>query len=280
MFLDEKVCTVPSILSMYLLRKNTKDISIETFEFKRSIAKTTSGRTLNKNRSFKSRAIFVLCLLTFSIILTSMWPQTHQTEPEIRGVLLLNTLDDLKPDYTEQLKELCEKYETPLKVINNEEVNVKLFKNLRGEYSLVLVRLHSATARNQTWLFTGEKYSEEKYTLDQIYHNVIRARPAYNEDYYFCITSSFMEISLKTDLVFLMGCYGISTEDLSRTFIQAGANSVVGWNGAVDLNFSDKVSLELCELVLGGANQEEIYQFCMFHDPDPIYHTQVICNQE
>ena len=195
------------------------------------------------------------------------------------GVLLLNTLDGLIPGFPSRLKVLCDSYGVPLNVYSDEEVSVSLFKHLNGDYDIVLLRLHSTNQYGQTWLFTGEPYDQNKYLLEQLSDQVHRARPYIDEKPYFCITSVYVKVNLDTSVLFLMGCDGMTSQDLSSAFKKSGVETVIGWDGLVDLEYSDTVALEFCDLVLSGASSQEIKQCCLFHDPDPVYHSQLLSNK-
>jgi hypothetical protein len=74
---------------------------------------------------------------------------------------------------------------------------------------------------------------------------------------FFAVGPRFVESHLggvSSGLVVLMGCDGLKDDGLAKAFHDAGADAVVGWDGAVSLSCSDEAVIALIrEMLTGGS---------------------------
>ena len=195
-----------------------------------------------KNTNLKLVTIFILVTLFTKGSIKNI-------EPYPNGVLLIDAL--YSGDYfKDELQKICEKNNQVLE-IKDENVTVNYFSEISGNYSLVILRLHSTCQRNLTWMFTGEPYSPTKYVLEQLAFEVHSAKPDNTSTNYFVVSSYFIEHYLSgkitSDCVILMGCNGLITTDMGNAWIKAGSNSYISWNGDISLQDTDRYTLKLVD---------------------------------
>lgn len=159
-----------------------------------------------------------------------------------------------------------------------EQVTVDFYRELpsRG-YALVIVRGHSGFAladpsavagevrgQGDTFLFTSEPYTDEKYISDQRARRLSVAfyfdptGPNQDPDAilqafktlprYFGIKPGFIASAqgrFQHTTVILMGCNGLSSPALAKAFVSKGAASVVGWDDLVSAAHTDAATERL-----------------------------------
>ena len=134
--------------------------------------------------------------------------------------------------------------------VSGEEVTVEFFKNLPKK-DLYIFRVHSTCINKRTWIFTGEKYSPEKYPVLQLTDLIHRARTSINSSHYFCVSPEFIQ-EYNNDgftgaVILMMGCEGLSADDLAYTFYNEGATAYISWDGYISLEHTDQAFLALIE---------------------------------
>jgi len=67
---------------------------------------------------------------------------------------------------------------------------------------------------------------------------------------------------VSSGLVVLMGCDGLGDERLAMAFHDAGADAVVGWDGAVSLSCSDEALITLIREMLAGESLGDAAASC------------------
>jgi hypothetical protein len=72
-------------------------------------------------------------------------------------------------------------------------------------------------------------------------------------------------------VIILMGCFGVYSSELPQAFIDRGASVVIGWDGLVSLEYTDKITLTLLEnMLLEEMSIEEAVKATMRREgPDP-----------
>ena len=147
-------------------------------------------------------------------------------------------------------------------------------------YKIVVIRTHGAENTNNVVLFTGEKYTEDKYVQEQLFGQVQKAAPLLerafhvdgdsssdwiivNDTYRYLVSpakpvdetkNEFFAISPKLvshamngkfdDTIFLLGgCNTLSNPSLAKSLTDRGASMVVGWDDTVGSSDNDNVML-------------------------------------
>jgi len=197
---------------------------------------------LKKSVYFK----LILILLLVSLVTKN---SITKVNPNSNGVLLVDSLD-FGDQFQDELQDICEMNNEVLE-IKDTNVTVKYLKEISGQYSLIILRLHSTCQRNVTWMFTGELYTPSKYILEQLAFEVHSAKANNMSDSYFVVSSYFIEHYLsnkiKSECVILMGCNGLTKTDMGKAWVKAGANSFVSWSGDISLQETDYYTLRLVE---------------------------------
>lgn len=194
-------------------------------------------------------------------------------------------------------------------IVTTENVTVDFFKNLPSmNYKFVVIRTHGADNEdgNEVVLFTGEKYTEQKYIQEQLFGQVRKAVPLLLVDYtvesneesdwvilndtYRYLSSSanaythadneFFAISPKMvesmngkfgDTIFLLGgCNTLSNPSMAKALVEKGASDVIGWSDAIGSGENDSALLVfLKEYLMDNRKIDKIIDSMPTHlDPD------------
>ena len=206
--------------------------------------------------------------------------QTYSGPP--KAVIIDQLYDELpNDDFHTKTTKYLEKAGFQVDIVTTKAVTIDFYKNLpKMNYKYVIVRTHGAENSKDVVLFTGERYSEEKYIQEQLFGQVKKAAPlleisykvggdnsskwiAINEtDSYMIIpanpvantTNEFFAISPQLvehgmngkfdNTVFILGgCNTLSNPSLAKSLINRGASVVLGWDDAVSNTDNDNAIL-------------------------------------
>jgi len=148
-------------------------------------------------------------------------------------------------------------------VFSGSEVNIDLYKKLPlMNYKLIIFRAHSGILNynplnpgieGKTWLFTNEPYST-KYPFDQITDRITFGQTSKEASRYFTIGAKFVKESMEgkfhNTMIILMGCDSFHLTDLVSALIEKGASVCIGWDLSVELNYVDKSTIRLIDLLV------------------------------
>ena len=168
-------------------------------------------------------------------------------------------------DFTDAVEELLIGEGFNVEAYRGEEATVKRLQTLKGGYSLMVFRVHSGVFEDEVWLFTGEEFDASKHVGMQLVNEVHVARSPNDPRMFFAVGPRFVESRMggvSPGLVVLMGCDGLGNEELAAAFVEAGADAVVGWDGAVRLSRSDEAVLALIRGMLNGESLGEAVSSC------------------
>jgi hypothetical protein len=194
----------------------------------------------------------------------------------------------------------------------SDQVTVDFYRDLPTHgYGLILVRAHSGFAlkdtsalaqevrgQGETFVFTSEPYSADKYLQDQrdrrlgvaFYFDVngVNSDPetmmqAYKSlPRYFGVKPGFIASSSRgrfdKTTVILMGCNGLASDALAKAFAAKGAQAVVGWDDLVSAQHTDAATGRLLtHLVVEGAPVVQAVASTMAEvGPDPAYGAKLL----
>jgi hypothetical protein len=189
----------------------------------------------------------------------------------------------------------------------SDQVTVDFYRDLPTHgYGLILVRAHSGFAlkdssglaqevrgQGETFVFTSEPYSQDKYLQDQrdrrlsvaFYFDLSGVKvdlDAMTQAYkslprYFGVKPGFIASSSRGKFdkttVILMGCNGLASNALAKAFASKGAQAVVGWDDLVSASHTDAATERLLtHLVVEGAPVQQAVASTMAEvGPDPTY---------
>jgi len=168
-------------------------------------------------------------------------------------------------NFTDVLEELLARQGFRVEVYRGEEATVERLQKLSGGYSLMVFRVHSGVFEDEVWLFTGEEFDASKHVGMQLVNEVHLARSPNDPRMFFAVGPRFVGGRLggvSSGLVVLMGCDGLGDEGLAMAFLDAGADAVVGWDGAVSLSCSDEALIALIREMLTGGSLGEAVASC------------------
>ena len=168
--------------------------------------------------------------------------------------------------------------------VSGKDVTVDYYRELPSKgYGLVIVRAHSGfvlrgpndTEPQEPFLFSSEPYSDDAHAGDQASRRLsvayyldtnlgeVEGDPEElleryrNEPRYFGIKPAFVASSMNGafpgSTIVLMGCSGLSTDELAQAFVDKGARTVVGWDDLVSAQHTDDATERLLERMLAAG---------------------------
>jgi len=206
--------------------------------------------------------------------------QTYSGPP--KAVIIDQLYDELpNDDFHTKTTEYLEKAGFQVDIITTKDVTIDFYKNLpKMNYKYVIVRTHGAENSNDVVLFTGERYSEDKYIQEQLFGQVKKATPLLEISYkididnsskwivvnetdrymiipanpvddtrndFFAISSELVKHGMNgkfDDTIFILGgCNTLSNPSLAKSLIDRGASVVLGWDNAVSNVDNDRAIL-------------------------------------
>ena len=205
--------------------------------------------------------------------------ESKQTSTQLRAVIIDQLHDEL-PNFMfqEKAQMMLEDAGYHVDLYTTDEITVDFYKNLPSmNYHFILIRSHGGEDlpdENPTFLFTGEKYSKEKYTIEQISHQIGYGIPIYSEEYaelkesgqdvfdqaYFTVGSKMVDGMVGTfpdSIVIVGGCASASSHDLMVSLIHKGAKHALGWDGTIYSKDNDNAMILLLDEIL--VNQVPLY---------------------
>jgi hypothetical protein len=245
---------------------------------------------LNSRRLRIGLAVAFSCLLIFSVSLL-MWnrptpsPQTDkqpQTEvvADTQRALILDGLYVTSPNttFSQTLRSCLSSAGFKVDVVQGENVTIDVLRNVAG-YRVLILRLHSAVHSDGfLYLFSGERYSQLRYSVEQLSRSV-RKGVTFEGDEFFAINAVLLggnkPSGLNGSTIILMGCNGTCNAYSVRRLLEKGVNAYIGWNGYVDLSHSDQATLTLVRhLYVEWMTVKESVEGVMLEmGPDPLYNT-------
>jgi len=168
-------------------------------------------------------------------------------------------------NFTDSLEETLTGRGFSVEVYRGEEATVNRLQTLNGDYNLMVFRVHSGVFEDEVWLFTGEEFDGSKHVGMQLVNEVHMARSPNDPRLFFAVGPRFVKNRMggfSPGLVVLMGCDGLGDERLANVFIDAEADAVVGWEGAVSLSCSDEAVLSFIRGMLDGESLREAVSSC------------------
>ena len=129
-------------------------------------------------------------------------------------------------------------------IYNDQDATVNSLKSLSEKTNLIVLRVHSSIHHGNIWVFTGEPYSNEKHSIDQLVDNVHKAKTHPDGTYLFDLSSGVFSDhvpELNGAQVLILGCDAAASNDLANVFLEKGASSFISWDGPVSLDLTDAV---------------------------------------
>ena len=188
-----------------------------------------------------------------------------------RAVIIDQLNDELpNPEFQGDVTRILEDAGYQVDLYTTKEITVEFYKKLPSmNYNFILIRSHGGEGdpneEYPTRLFTGEKYSKEKYTLDQLSGQVGYGFPFYDEQLqefqekhenpydhaYFTISSKMIKEGMvgtfPESTIIVGGCQSARSHDLMESLIRRGAGHVLGWDASIGSVDNDKAMIVFLE---------------------------------
>ncbi len=218
--------------------------------------------------------IFVVVIAFSSFLIysylnpSSNQPPTPPPELELRAAIVDHlSLTIPNESFNQTVTNILEAAGYAVDYYPGEEATVGFYKNLPTHgYGLIVLRVHSGLREGEKpplCLFTSERYSETKYSWEQLTDRLTGV--AYSEEEakkgitYFGITPKFVQQDMKGNFqnatIIMMGCNGLTellypypvSPSMPEAFIGKGAKVYIGWDLAVSAGHTDKATIQLLE---------------------------------
>jgi len=209
--------------------------------------------------------VFVVFIVAVSYLDASYKFGTLST---VISVVYVDPLYAVNPGFHGEALEIFSREGYSLDAVLGEAVTVEYMRRLPAKYDIVVFRVHSTVNNDMVWLFTGEKYSQNKYVLEQLADEVHPARPSLGSHRLFAVGADFVNHFMKNrfrgSTVLVMGCDGVTSTDLAQAFIDNGAELYVGWDGPVSIEHTDQTFIcVLTAMVEGEMSPREATVYAM-----------------
>jgi hypothetical protein len=238
-----------------------------------SIAIMKSSKKRVKKRKTGKRIIeaaFGIIMIGVIVFAVQSWLFLSQpSEPQSANKAAL--IDQLSiaypnPSFTEEFIRMSEAVGLTPEIFTGSEVTLDLYRRLPSMgYRIIIFRVHQSTPAEvllpmdhpvtgyPVYLFTGERYNEHKYVVEQLTDLVVPAREINGSNVYFSIGPEFvhsMDGEFQNTVIVLAGCSGLYSAELADSFIVKGASVVLGWQRFVQMDYTDKAIDRLLRAIL------------------------------
>ncbi|MEM2321302.1 MAG: hypothetical protein QXS79_05420 [Candidatus Bathyarchaeia archaeon] len=101
------------------------------------------------------------------------------------------------------------------------------------------------------------------------------------EEAYFTLRADLLgymnQGGLNGSIIMLMGCNGTNSEHAINRLFERGVKAIIAWDGYVDLNHTDKITLKLIEAIYkkGLSLEEAVNKIMDEYGPDPTYRSKL-----
>ena len=217
--------------------------------------------SFRKDCTYDLKRKHVIAISTvFSIILlgASVWSTQKTVKRTAKSAIVYDQLIDVPSvvDFKGKALEIFEE-EIKMNYLSRDSVDVNTLRLGPKQSVLAVFRVHSGVFDNQSWLITGEEFSESWHVMDQIRGLVHIARCSSTSELVFAIGPEFIREywrNLDGCVILLMGCETMDDTWLADEMVDRGASAVVGWKGPVSIDESDEAALMLLEALLSGSS--------------------------
>lgn len=249
-----------------------------------------AGRRVSKRRAKAVALLATVALVSLALGVGLLsWNLSSNGDQPKAAIVDQLSLTFPNPTFVETATDILQHSGYAVAYYPGEEVTVDFYRNLpTHDYDLVILRVHSGiseetdlttgekTRREYVGLFTGEPYSETKYSEEEIGR---LGRGTYHEGAppLFAISPDFIKYSMRgrfdNTLLIMMGCDGLRSDTTAQAFLDKGAKAFVSWSRPVSASHTDAATLRLLEhLLLDGLTiADAVSQTAAEVGPDPSY---------
>ena len=233
---------------------------------------------MKEGEIFIKKYLRVIAVLATVVVLVSVFSaqafvgnQPTSDDVVLKAAIIDQLYDDIPNQYFQT--NVTEYFETAgyeVDLYTTKDITIDFYKELPSmDYQFIVIRTHASgqmSKLSSVGLFTGEKYSTNKHSVDQLSGHIGQAAPysgsrieKMSQDNlanqtYFAIGPKFVDEKMVGEfpdsVIVLAGCYTASSDRLSQSLIDRGASVVVGWDNNVLADQNDEVTLAFLEKML------------------------------
>jgi len=256
--------------------------------------KRTGRRMLKRKIPLILKAVFIVFLLCALVLLYSRW-FSGVNQPTSSGGLGVDVsraavVDGIgvtkpNPEFIQGVKEILERAGLRVDVYGGRDVTIDLLRNIGG-YGLLILRLHSAIDLKYgfLYLFSAEEFDEVEYDARfgvEKGFGAVREGVTFENERYFALRADLLGYmgpnGLNGSIIILMGCNGTGSEQALNKLFGRGVKAIVAWDGYVDLEYTDKLTLNLIKTVYDEDLKfpEAVKKVMEEYGPDPTYKSRL-----
>ena len=230
------------------------------------------------NDTFQKRYLRQIKILVASSIIVSTFflvsfslNDSNNQAVTLKAAIIDQLHDDIPNEsYQQKVTKYLEIAGYSVDLYTTKDITVNFYKKLPSmDYQYIVIRSHSLEYLpmfSSGALFTGEKYSYDKHSVDQLSGHVWKGVPYlrtivnetgwenFEDETYFLIGSKFVDEKMRRQfpdsVIVLGGCDTTNNKLLTKALLDRGASTVVGWNGLVNSVQNDEVILSFLQKVL------------------------------
>lgn len=191
------------------------------------------------------------------------------------------------PSFIQGVRGMLKEAGLRVDVYEGKNVTIDLLRRVGG-YGLLILRLHSAVDPKYgfLYLFSAERFNETEYETrfgEERRTGAVREGRTFEGEGYFTLRADLLgyvnQGGLSGSIIILMGCNGTNSEQATSRLFERGVKAIIAWDGYVDLNYTDEITLKLIEAVYkkGLSLEEAVNKIMDEYGPDPIYKSKLKC---
>lgn len=200
-------------------------------------------------------------------------PSSVLNQPKPTAVIIDQLHDSIPNKYfQDKATQYLELAGYQVDISTTQDITVDFYKNLPSmNYKYIIIRTHGLEDpkyNNGTFLFTGEKYTINKYINEQFSGQIGKGAPIYDEereldaeDYekledqmYFLVGAKMVDELMvgefSDSIILIGGCESLRNRDLADSLIMRGAEDVIGWDRTIGSIENDRILLKFLEKTL------------------------------
>jgi|CXWL01.1.fsa_nt_gi hypothetical protein len=235
-----------------------------------------------------SVAIIIVFLFFISLEFFSNVPEKNHVP---QAVIIDQLYSDVPSDYFHTIaSNNLKKLGYTVDIYTTENATVDLFRNLPTmNYDFIVFRghaLHASEEDDAVMIFTGEKYTEEKYVQEQLFGQIKKGTPLLErtfsideknntgwvyvngsknikmitshvqvsdqsrEEFFLFSPKSvndLMKGKFHDSIILLGGCSTLKNDSMAKALVKRGASKVVGWTDLVSSSDNDRALLQILQ---------------------------------
>lgn len=231
--------------------------------------------------------VFALTLLSYRWFLGGKGGSQHDSKVDPFKAAIIDGIGLTRPNpiFIKDVRGILERAGLSVDVYAGENVTIDLLRNIGG-YGLLIFRLHSAVDEKYgfLYLFSAERFNETIYETrfsEERRTGAVRKGVTFEREEYFTLRADLLGHmnynGLIGSTIILMGCNGTNSDHAINRLFEKGVRTIIAWDGYVDLNYTDKITLELIKAIYeeGYNPKDAVRKIMEDYGPDPIYKSEL-----